>query len=132
MSNLKFKSDENLTAAQLLIEHKKYNSSIHCSYYGCFQYMKCMLCHNVNIGYDKQDEKRGRDTHDFIFGLLLKKMKNVTIEKRFRTNYESLKAKRKKADYANKQINQFDSLSAIEEAKSIIANLNQAFGIIKL
>ncbi|GHT88368.1 hypothetical protein FACS189474_3500 [Bacteroidia bacterium] len=128
MSKLKLKSDENLNAAQLLINNQKYNSSVHCSYYGCFQFMKSILCNNLKIGYNLQDAKKGSDTHDYIFGLLLHTMDNFSMQRKFRSNFSGLKEKRKRADYENALIDITDSLNAIEEARIIMSNLKQAFG----
>jgi uncharacterized protein (UPF0332 family) len=132
MSKLKLKSDENLNAAQLLINHQKYNSSVHCAYYGCFQFMKSMLCHNLQINYDVQDAKKGKDTHDYIFGLLLYNIDNLSTQRKFRSSFLGLKEKRKKADYENALMDMTESLNAIEETKIIMSNLKQAFGALNI
>ncbi|MDR1347307.1 MAG: hypothetical protein LBJ63_02600 [Prevotellaceae bacterium] len=127
MSNLKLKSDENLKVAQILIEKGYYNSSIHCSYYGCFQFMKSILCNNIKIDYEEQDNNNGKDSHDYIFRTLKNKITNRTVEKRFRDNFVSLKSKRKKADYLNELITQDESLIARQESETVIYSLKSVF-----
>jgi hypothetical protein len=133
MSNLKIKSDQNLNAAQLLVNNNNNdycNASIHCSYYGCFQFMKSILCNNINITYDIQDNN-DKSSHDYIFKTLVDKINSPKIKKQFRVNFMSLKAKRKKADYLNELIKPYESLTAIEESKRVIYNLEHEFGKIK-
>ena len=128
MGNLKFKSNENLAVAQMLVEKGYYNSSIHCSYYGCFQFMKSILCNRLSISYETQDSNKNSSTHEYIFGRLINKIKNVNNERRFKVAFNSLKDKRKKADYSNELISEDEGLTAIEEAKRVINYLEQEFG----
>lgn len=65
MGLVKKKSDDNLKLAQDLIDTRQYNASVHCSYYGCFQFLKCILNHNLKITYSIQNEDR-RESHNFI------------------------------------------------------------------
>lgn len=51
------KSEENILAAEELISRGYYNSSIHCSYYALFQYMKYILNSRGLCSYAVQDQK---------------------------------------------------------------------------
>jgi len=132
MSYLKLKSDENLYVAQELTGQGRYNTSVHCSYYGCFQFMKCLLCYNLGISYDEQDGLKGSDTHDYIFNLFQNRIYNPWLLRSFRIHFLNLKHKRGKADYKNEIITEEESLTAIEEAKMVIAHLTSVFGALQL
>jgi uncharacterized protein (UPF0332 family) len=132
MSNLKFKSVENLAAAQNLINQRLYNPSVHCSYYGCLQLMKCMLCYKLNISYDKQNDYNGMDTHTYIRNLIYNNLNNRFLKQKFLSDFNSLKVKRRKADYINELITENECLTAMEETKRIITYLKTAFGTLNL
>jgi uncharacterized protein (UPF0332 family) len=51
MPQLLKKSNENFQAAQFLLKKNLYASSIHCSYYSCFQRVKHCLNTKYNIAY---------------------------------------------------------------------------------
>ena len=65
------KCDLNLRVAHILSQDQNNNdgwtTSIHCSYYAVFQYMKYLLAEKVNnpITYEEQNNQKG-DSHKFI------------------------------------------------------------------
>ena len=62
MSLIKYKSEENLEAAKLLNDNKKFTSSVHCSYYAVLQIMKYALNEKCHISYEKQNEPKDKDS----------------------------------------------------------------------
>lgn len=51
--SLKAKSEDNVSSAKELIDLKYYGPSVHCSYYGSFQYMKFALRKYNNTTYEQ-------------------------------------------------------------------------------
>lgn len=131
MELMKKKSDENIELAQRLIDRKLFNASVHCSYYGCFQYIKCILKNNFGLTYQIQNEDR-IDSHKFIFDKLSNNIKSHKVMRDIRTDFISLKEKRKTADYYEEEIDLDGSLDAIKEAKSVIFKVKNSVGGLKL
>jgi hypothetical protein len=94
--------------------------------------MKSLLCNNLQISYDMQDSKKGDNTHDYIFNMLYHRINNHTVKRNFRTNFQSLKNKRGKADYKNVFTSEDESLIALQEATSTISYLKQSFGTLNI
>lgn len=121
------KSKENLEIAQTLINKRLYNASVHCTYYGCFQYIKYVLNMKNILLYDEQNKNRP-DSHIHLMQSMYNKINSDKIERAIRTNYESLRDKRKIADYEIDFIGEDDGLRAMEEANRVISNIKRAFG----
>lgn len=108
--NLKQKSEDNLKAANLLVNGVEPYccSSIHCSYYSVIQLMKYILCSKCAIDYDKQDEEKSSlklGTHVYVFNKIFELTPNFThseedIHKIYK-NFEKLKKYRIESDYKN-------------------------------
>jgi len=52
-SHLEEKSQVNFKSAQLLINNQLFASSVHCSYYGMFQFLICMFSEKTNKNFDE-------------------------------------------------------------------------------
>ncbi|MFV0331694.1 MAG: HEPN domain-containing protein [Dysgonomonas sp.] len=128
---MKKKSDTNLKLAQDLINLGEYNASVHCSYYGCFQYLKCILKNNLNLSYSTQNEDRP-ESHNFLLENLFKKINNPKTIKNIREDFIFLKEKRKIADYCEEEVGPDGSLDALEEAKAVIYKVKNALGGLNL
>jgi hypothetical protein len=57
---------------------------------------------------------------------------DLKLKRKFVSDFDSLKSKRKKADYQNEIITENECLIAMEEAKRIITYLKTSFGALKL
>lgn len=133
MSIVKKKSQENLDSAKILIENKKYNSSVHCSYYACFQMSKYCLNKNNVKSYDEQEKETQQcDSHlyiitqvrQFLF-LHQNSQQRKTDDIDYQQNIESIKRSRKKSDYnAKKIIDKTEACEALNKAKCIEQILN--------
>ena len=126
---MKAKACENLEAAKILINSKQYTSSIHCSYYAVFQYMKYMLAHIKNdpISYEKQDNQR-QDSHEYIIENIKNKIIKPANAKDFKEGISSLKRYRKIADYTTTNFSMEESLEQKQNAENLIAKLKTYFG----
>lgn len=121
------KSNENLEIAQTLINKRLYNASVHCTYYGCFQYIKYVLNIKNILPYEDQNKNRP-DSHIYLMQSMYNKINSDRIVRAIRTNYESLRDKRKIADYEIDFIGEDDGLIAMDEANRVISNIKSAFG----
>lgn len=129
MSNIRDKSDENIEAAQLLINNGKYTSSVHCSYYGCFQMMKHVLATKCNVEYDVQNSTNGQDSHLFIRDKILNEINDHTSKRNIRSYFDNIKADRRRADYLQDKISDMESLETLDQSKKLIRLLKQQFVI---
>lgn len=128
---MKKKSDSNIRLAQDLINKTELNASVHCSYYGCFQFIKCILKNNIGISYETQNKKRD-GSHDFIITSLANEIASAKTLKHIRTDFYSLQEKRIIADYYQDDIDMDTSLLALQEAISVIFKINNALGGLKI
>jgi len=127
MSYLKQKSEFNLLAAEKLLQHNLYASSVHCSYYACFQLMKFTLKNIYNIDYEKQSEEISSsklNSHGYVIGIIKKKIKlNLTDTSEFRyfdRIITDLKMFREESDYHNIQIDSDKGRLALKKANELI------------
>lgn len=133
MSYLKSKSEFNLAAAEVLIdEHQCYAPSVHCSYYGCFQYIKSKL-NSIGITYEemnndisssRQDGVRTLYSNQYPIDLMfseIKKKSDIYDAKNFRDKIKSLKTFRVISDYHNTEVNHNTSSEALRLSKEIIS-----------
>lgn len=101
---MKAKSEENIKAAELLIKERLYASSVHCSYYACFQLIIHVLLEKFN--YDHVDEG-GRGSHNAVlnkFKSCLEKIDSKRRAKWFTDDMYDLKKFRNRADYSDEKI----------------------------
>lgn len=136
MSILIVKSKENLASAQLLIQSKYYNSSVHCCYYSSVQIMLHLLLNQ--FGYNNEEIKKeveingGRGSHVFAINKVFDKMKDKARFKAltFKREIGLLKNKRDNADYHEFEINEDFSKDALKQAVEINKTLTEEFKIV--
>lgn len=132
MSGFKNKSQQNTTAADLLINNSLFSSSIHCSYYSCVQTLLHVLAHKMNIDFGKflQDAKdNNQGTHkraSFLVGEEIRKKSNNDY-KWFQRRFKELKALRERADYHEEVMISDDGHDAKRRNEEICRFLAQKF-----
>ncbi len=133
MPIVKAKSEENIIAANLLVDNGKLASSIHCLYYSCFQLSKYVLAHYEGLSYDIQDrETKSVDSHFYISSHISEKLskKNRFYGIDYNTYYGTLKMLRKRADYSNEEITDRDVVRAQKNAERLNKLLTEKYGIL--
>lgn len=128
---MKSQALENLESAQILINNHKYTSSVHCSYYAVFQYMKYMLATTSNnpIPFAQQDAHSGDSSHEYILLETKGRIHASPIKIRnFCEGVQNLKKDRVDADYHQKQFTVDESLECKADADRLITNLKTYFG----
>lgn len=130
MDFLKEKSKFNIDSAQCLIENNLYAPSVHCSYYGSFQFMKHKLknCRNATYGDIEVaclNYKGG--THGYIIDNILQELKATINNNRefaeIKRIIKDLKAFRIKSDYYDSQILNEEAQKSIDYSKEIIQTI---------
>ena len=106
MSFIKEKSGFNIDSAKELINLNYYAPSVHCSYYGIFQYMKYALrkCRNTTYEQIESDSLNYRDgSHSYVIDNILTelkcKIKNTTDYVYIKRIIKDLKTFRTNSDY---------------------------------
>lgn len=132
MSFLREKSNFNLDAAKLLIdEHSCYAPSVHCSYYGVFQYISSTL-NRLGETYENISSEiansRGTpnqlNSHDYPIKLIITKVtekSDTFYANDVKNKIKELKTFRKIADYDNVQITIDDSNRALSLGVEIVS-----------
>ena len=127
MSYLKQKSTFNISSAKELIQLSYYAPSVHCSYYGCFQFMKYTL-NNYNettyLEIENQCLNYSRGSHGYIIDNTLSILKDKIKDNRefanIKRKLKDLKTFRVKSDYLNEQILSDDAGKSLEFSEKII------------
>jgi hypothetical protein len=128
MSYLKEKSRFNMDAAQYLQKQSLYAPSVHCSYYGCLQFLKHIVNTKAGISYDAQEDERnrlGQKTNVYLINKV-KMMISVIDPKESRTfnnEINQLKDLRVDSDYHNVQIDSAKANNAYTKACNILLQL---------
>ena len=128
---MKSKALKNLDSAQILINGKQYTTSVHCSYYAVFQYMKYMLAHTkINpITLDNQDSQGGKSSHEYILDEIKTRLNtNLKNKRNFIEGIRLLKKDRIDADYEIRDFTQVESIECKDRANGLITNLKTYFG----
>lgn len=128
---MKNKSAQNIQSADLLNDKGYFDSSVHCSYYGCLQIVKLTICKIGKIDFGTQAiESRASEIGSH--GYYLKTFKdifktdpkhkhdrklNIDINKHV-NDILKLKELRVEADYSPEHIDPLKSTSAVSTAKS--------------
>ena len=133
MSKIKAKSEFNLLAAKVLIdEHDYYAPSVHCSYYGCFQFIKYKL-NQLGQTYDIVSQTIEADktlhSHTYPINLLLQELSAKGVNRHdvreVKEKINDLKYFRVVADYHDKEISFQDSNKALTLSNEIISIINK-------
>lgn len=134
MSKIRQKSDFNIDAAKLLIRETYYASSVHCSYYSCFQLMKYTIKEFFGIDYEAQSiniSSSGQRTHQYVINYVTTELKRfVGAEecKIFKRTIKDLKQFRLESDYENIEVSHDYGQNALDKAIAIrlylITNFN--------
>lgn len=116
------KSECNLESAEKLISYELYASSVHCSYYSCFQAVVSYYLIKTKKDYssvklDIKDNNKHTHTYfiDKICGIHLNTSKNPNRSRESKTLkdlYKNLKTLRVVADYDNEEISKSTAIKA--------------------
>lgn len=130
MSYLEQKSNFNIDSAKELISLSYYAPSVHCSYYGCFQFMKYSLKNYNGTSYQEIEQNclsYPRGTHGYIIDniltILKNKIRDTTEYANIKRKIKDLKAFRVKSDYLNLQILNDDASKSLDFSESIIKTI---------
>lgn len=113
------------TLSQDANRQEGWTTSVHCSYYAVFQYMKYLLAEKAAspISYSSQDAHTGEDSHKYILQEIQNRITSRTTARNIGERIKNLRHQRVLADYKNYIFSQADSLSCYSEADAIIRNL---------
>lgn len=131
--HLKSKSEFNISAAEVLIsEYDNYAPSVHCSYYGCFQYIK----HKLNqLGYTYEDVDKvilesktkpiKETTHNYPIFLIQSKLNEKhndsgVLARTVKDKIKLLKTFRTLSDYQNEIVDMTKGKAALDLSKEIL------------
>lgn len=124
------KSKENIRVAEVLISQEYYNSSVHCSYYALFQYMKYILDSQGFCSYKEQDAKTNtKGSHNSILKELELHIKDAELCWKVRHSFLLCKKLRGIADYQVTQVVQEESQKCLDDVRDIIEHLSKCFNI---
>lgn len=131
MPNIRAKSNENIEAANLLVNNRLFASSIHCAYYSCFQLSKYVLNYFCNCEYDNQDTKDS-DSHKYVINKLCDNLNNKNRFSKidYLDNINRLRRLRNKADYTDSIITPNDAKIALQSANKAIEILTTKYSIV--
>ena len=134
MTYIKSKSEFNLAAAKVLIEeHEYYAPSVHCSYYGCFQFIRYKL-NSLGYTYDIIDKEIASNerlhSHKYPIKLIVDKLREKTTSdiyysRTVNDKIKLLKTFREESDYHNKNITCPQSKDALSLSNEIIQLINK-------
>ena len=126
------KSQENITAADKLIQAGYWDASIHCSYYAVFQFVKYTLHAKGFCSYDQQESILGNSSHKDILRVLSKNWGSCSkVErKKFKNTFWFLKKARVEADYkVSKTFDKQEAEDMVTYAKSLIGTLQTCYNL---
>jgi uncharacterized protein (UPF0332 family) len=128
------KSEQNKDAAQLLHDEHLYCSSVHCSYYSCYQLM-IHIIYNV-LGHDEErysesDEIKNANSHNYTMNIIRQEIikTNSNSIRNFNDYIKFLKNHRKKADYQQINILKAESILVIQKAENFKTILKNSFSL---
>ena len=128
---MKTKANNNIKSAQILIDQKQYTSSVHCSYYAVFQYMKHMLANTDKnpITLANQDAHKGDSSHEYILTEIKNRINaRPQLVRTFTETVRLLKNERVEADYHQTEFDDVKSITCKNHAEGLITNLKTFFG----
>jgi len=133
MTKLKEKSEFNIKAAELLIEETYYASSVHCSYYSCFQLLKFVIKDFFKVDYETLSTNislSSKSSHQYIIDFIAGEIMNLSnrVESRkFKHNINDLKHYRLESDYENIEVNIEKGKKALSKAQEIRTYIKSKF-----
>jgi hypothetical protein len=133
MSKLREKSKFNLDAAEVLIKENLHAPSVHCSYYSCFQRIKCIFPEYFNLTYEQIDSEVASHTtseHSYLIRYLSGVIKTNVGDKAYRNfsnDIKDLKKFRTDSDYKEIEVTSILSDKALNIAKRINTLLDETF-----
>lgn len=112
MSYLRQKSEQNFSAAEILIKNGLHAPSVHCCYYSCFQLSKFALEDFFGVDYLTQEKELSQlkqtrtgkiGTHEYVIKRLGDEIRKCSKEAylTFTNNIKELKKFRVESDYDN-------------------------------
>lgn len=122
--SLKEKSLENIESADLLVGKGYFDSSVHCSYYGCLQLIKLALNEKANIDFETQfreSKSDSRGSHIYYLSKFKTFFKNGALRNEIEVQTNSvrkLKELRVRADYDPIKVEPEKCAEAVMTAKS--------------
>ena len=130
--HLKSKSEFNIASAELLIESTYYAPSVHCSYYGAYQFSKTVL-NKLGLTYDNlnslaQSNSTVTGSHNILINEISKKYEEKTNKldaRELKNSFKLLKAYRHMSDYDNIAVDSTKSNEALRISKEIIKKIKQ-------
>lgn len=134
---MKNKCEMNLYMAEKLSQDRDtpqgWTTSVHCSYYAVFQYMKYLLAEKATppISYEAQNSHQGESSHEFIIEKIKSKIADRSIDsaRKIRDRIRNLKHHRVEADYLQKVFTNEEALDCKQEADGIMTNLRTYFNV---
>lgn len=135
MSKLKEKSEFNIDAAKLLISRQYYASSVHCSYYSCFQLLKYTINYFSDVDYEtlsKNISASRRGTHQYVIDFVANELNShlgIRESRNFKRSINDLKQFRTESDYDNIEIGIEKGTSAFEKANEIRTYVKTNFNV---
>jgi len=135
---LRDKSTLNFDAAKLLKESPNYHhcSSIHCSYFSCFQVIKYIVIEIYGINEEsiymarRPDPTRPKSEHEYLIEYLHRKLiekKQLIDASAFKNKINELKSLRTVSDYKTESIDKTKSDKAYNLADEISMILKKAY-----
>lgn len=105
-----------------------WTTSVHCSYYAVFQYMKYLLAEKavIPISYEEQDAQ-DEDSHKYVINEIKNRINDINTARSIRDRILNLKRRRVEADYKPTIFTQEEALDCKVEADAIIKNLKALF-----
>lgn len=131
MSYLKEKSNLNLQVAEDLVKQSIYAPSVHCSYFGCLQFLKHTLNIYRGISFSKIEEECKNyigGTHGFIIDSCLadyKKLVDFKSHKDLKRELKDLKTFRVTSDYFDIQIGDNEGEMSLKYSQNIIREIGK-------
>lgn len=127
MSNFLQKAQNNDNASGILIENGLYATSVHCSYYRCFQYMMHLQKHSFTTNV-REDWSQG--SHNDLINRVSREMrvKDAVASVNFNNDILKLKKLRNKADYEEPMFDAGTSREAQRMATGIVQLFQRVFG----
>lgn len=136
LSNLKDKSNFSIISADMLMKAGYHASSIHCSYYGLFQWMKYTMKGFLKITYEEySDNARASslNSHAYLINLVYDSFQQKGYSKKdahdIRRKILDLKELRETADYDNVKMISDDSDLAFSNSGKLIKVIQTTFKI---